>query len=359
MSALWIPIAAIAALALSPRGTTLLSPYALRWYAVALVLVAVIGRTRRRFAVSAAVLGGLGGLLVTGKFTFQIATTGDSLFWPYVVGGIVVMAIAAAQVRRLLPAGEPRDPVAITAAQLAVGLVANWAYFAPALFRLDSRVFSAITWSTPFATELPILALALAAVGLGVSRGWRPSLERLGIRWPAWWQPFLGVLVGCLLLISEPLANHLTFVLTPRLYYAIVAISDLTYRNADLRVDLLFAVMAGICEETLFRGALQPRAGIFLTAALFAMIHTQYFATPIVAMVFFHGIIYGLLRQHMNTTTAMIAHASYDLIGYFTLGSAGYAVIALLMVAVLAVPAVRRRRAIWSSFRQASPLPIP
>jgi hypothetical protein len=45
VSALWIPLASIAALAFVPPRTTLLSGYALRWYAVAIVLIAVAGRT--------------------------------------------------------------------------------------------------------------------------------------------------------------------------------------------------------------------------------------------------------------------------------------------------------------------------
>ncbi|HXI96440.1 MAG TPA: hypothetical protein VNG04_09945, partial [Candidatus Acidoferrum sp.] len=62
VSALWIPVAAIAALAFVPPETALLSSYAIRWYAVALVLAAVMGRTRRWAAISAAGLSMAGGL---------------------------------------------------------------------------------------------------------------------------------------------------------------------------------------------------------------------------------------------------------------------------------------------------------
>ncbi|HXJ47951.1 MAG TPA: CPBP family intramembrane glutamic endopeptidase [Candidatus Acidoferrum sp.] len=349
VSALWIPVAAIAALAFVPPETALLSSYAIRWYAVALVLAAVMGRTRRWAAISAAGLSMAGGLAVALKFAGLLLTRSDFMFTTLVVGGLVVAILGGLQLVRLLRADKPGDPVVIAAVQIGIGLVANWAYFAPALFRLDPRNYPTETWATPFRNELPVLALALAAVGLGVSRSWRPALERLGVTLPAWWQPFLAVLVASLFLIAEPIANHLTFLLTPRLYFAIAAISNFTFGNADLRVEMLFAVMAGVCEETLFRGALQPRAGIVVTALLFAMIHTQYFATPIVAVIFGHGLIYGLLRSRINTTTAIMAHASYDLIGYFSMGKVGYAVIALLMVAVLAVPAIKHRRAIWTS----------
>ena len=351
-SALWIPLAAIAALALVPPGTTLLSSYALRWYAVAIVLIAVIGRTRRWAAISAATLGGAGGIAVSLRAGYLLVANDDAMYSTLVAGGLIVAVLGAVQLVRLLGGHKPWDPVVITAIQLATGLVANWAYSAPALFRLNPLNYHVFTWSDPFANELPILALALAAVGLGVSRSWRPALGRLGITRPAWWQPFLAVLVASLCLMLPPIANHLTFVLTRRLYFAVVTISNWTNNGASIEVLLVFAVLAGICEEALFRGALQPRVGIVVAAALFATIHTQYFLTPILGMVFVIGLALGVLRRHLNTTTAMIAHGTYDVAGSFSLGTGAYAILALLMVAVLAVPAVMHRREIWRSVRE-------
>jgi len=348
-SALWIPLAAIAALVLIPPGTTLLSSYALRWYAVALVLIAVAGRTLRWAAISAATLGGAGGIAVSVRAGYLLVANDDQMYWTLVAGGLVVAFLGAVQLVRLLRAHEPQDPVVIAAIQLATGLVANWAYSAPALFRLNPLNYHVLTWSDPFASELPILALALAAVGLGVTRSWRPALRRLGITRPAWWQPFLAVLVASLCLMLPPIANHLTFVLTRRLYFAVGTISYWTNNGVSIEVLLVFAVLAGICEEALFRGALQPRVGIVVAAALFATIHTQYFLTPILGMVFAIGLALGLLRRHLNTTTAMIAHCTYDVVGNFSLGTGGYAIVALLMVAVLVAPAVMHRREIWRS----------
>jgi len=351
-SALWIPLAAIAAIALVPPGTTLLSSYALRWYAVAIVLIAVIGRTRRWAAISAATLSGAGGIAVSLRAGYLLVANGDLMYSTLIAGGLIVAILGAGQLVRLLRAHKPWDPVVIAALQLGTGLIANWAYFAPALFRLDPRHYQVVTWSDPFVAELPILALALAAVGLGVSRSWRPALQRLGISRPAWWQPFLAVLVASLCLMLPPIANHLTYVLTPRLYFAVSAVSYFGYHGASLEVLLVFAVLAGICEETLFRGALQPRTGIVLAAALFATIHTQYFLTPILGMVFVIGLALGLLRRHLNTTTAMIAHGTYDILGNYRLGAGGYAILALLMLAILAVPAVMHRHEIWRSVRE-------
>jgi membrane protease YdiL (CAAX protease family) len=351
-SALWIPLAVIAALVLIPPGSTLLGTYALRWYAVGLVLLAVVGRTRRWAAISAATLGGAGGIAVSLRALYLLVANNDLMYSTLIAGGLMVAILGAVQLVRLIRAHKPWDPVVITAIQLAMGLVANWAYSAPALFRFNPLNYHVVTWASAFGVELPILALAFAAVGLGVSRSWRPALQRLGVTRPAWWQPFLAVLVACIFLMLVPVTNHLTFVLTPRLYFAVGAISYWTYYGASIEILLVFAVMAGICEEALFRGALQPRAGIVLAAMLFAMIHTQYFATPILFVVFVHGLVLGLLRRNLNTTTAMMAHGTYDVLGNFRLGTGGWAILALLMVAVLAVPAVTHRHAIWRSVRE-------
>jgi membrane protease YdiL (CAAX protease family) len=318
---------------------------------VGLVLMAVVGRTRRWAAISAAALSAAGGVALAVRYGDALLSRSDFMYTTLVAGALVVAALGARQLIRLLRADKPGDPVVVAALQIGTGLVANWAYFAPALFPLDPHNYHTINWPDPFIAELPVLALALAAVGLGVTRDWRPALQRLGISWPAWWQPFLAVLVACLFLMLVPFENHLTFLLTRRLYYAVGFVNYFTDYGASLKVELVFAVMAGICEETLFRGALQPRVGIVAAAALFAAIHTQYFATPIVATIFVHGLVLGLLRRNTNTTTAILAHGSYDVLGNFRLGTGGWAILALLMVAVLLVPALMHRHAIWGSVR--------
>jgi membrane protease YdiL (CAAX protease family) len=316
------------------------------------VLLAVAGRTRRWAAISAAGLSAAGGVALAVRYGDALLSRSDFMYTTLIAGALVVAALGALQLVRLVRADEPGDPVVVAAVQIGVGLVANWAYFAPALFPLDPRNYHTVNWASPFIAELPLLALALAAVGLGVTRDWKPALQRLGVFRPAWWQPFLGILVACLFLMLVPLENHLTFTLTRRLFYAVAFVNYYTDRGASLQVELVYAVMAGICEEALFRGVLQPRIGIVLTAILFAMIHTQYFLTPIFGTIFVHGLVLGVLRRHLNTTTAMVAHGSYDVLANFSLGTGGAAVVGVLMVAVLAVPAVIHRDAIWSSVRE-------
>lgn len=75
---------------------------------------------------------------------------------------------------------------------------------------------------------------------------------------------------------------------------------------------LTIGLAAGIGEEALFRGAMQPRFGLIFTALLFALVHSNYGITLSTLVVFLLGIMLGYLRQRYNTTTAMIAHAVYN-----------------------------------------------
>jgi len=74
------------------------------------------------------------------------------------------------------------------------------------------------------------------------------------------------------------------------------------------------ALSAGIGEELLFRGALQPRFGILLTAAVFALGHVQYALSPAIIEVFVIGLVLGWLRQRSNTTTCIAVHAGYNFV---------------------------------------------
>lgn len=346
-SAWWIPAAAIVAVLLARPGTSLLSAYAFEWYAVALMLAAVAGRRQAAAAFVAALLGALGGIVVALDHSDALLRATDLAAWLYVAGGLIVIGLSAVQLTGGLGRLRPLDPVVLAATQIGIGLLSRWLYYLVSGLGLDYRSYAVETLASPFRSELPLLALALAGAGLGISRSWRPALRRLGLARPAWWQICLALLVAAVLALLSRYDLQLTLLWTPRAYRSIGLIQY--YTNGPLPVELLFAVMAGICEETLFRGALQPRAGILLTALLFAMIHIQYGLTPILAAVFVHGLIYGLLRRHINTTTAIIAHGAYDLLPTLGIGRTGFTIVALLMIAALVVPTVRHWRSVVDS----------
>jgi membrane protease YdiL (CAAX protease family) len=75
---------------------------------------------------------------------------------------------------------------------------------------------------------------------------------------------------------------------------------------------LLIGLGAGLGEETLFRGAVQPVLGILPTSILFASMHVQYGPSLLLGYILLLSIGLGLLRQYINTTASFAAHASYN-----------------------------------------------
>jgi membrane protease YdiL (CAAX protease family) len=75
---------------------------------------------------------------------------------------------------------------------------------------------------------------------------------------------------------------------------------------------LLIGVGAGLGEETLFRGAVQPALGIVPTSILFASMHVQYGPSLLLGYIFLLSVGLGLLRRYINTTASFLAHASYN-----------------------------------------------
>lgn len=75
---------------------------------------------------------------------------------------------------------------------------------------------------------------------------------------------------------------------------------------------LTVGITAGISEEMLFRGALQPRFGRLFTAVVFALLHANYGLSSTALIIFFAGYGLGYIRDRYDTPTAMVAHASFN-----------------------------------------------
>ncbi len=99
-------------------------------------------------------------------------------------------------------------------------------------------------------------------------------------------------------------------------FYIIRVLSNTRFSLFDHTQLSLFA---GMGEELLFRGALQPLLGNVFTSLIFVGIHGYFkFKSPghIVfgSMMFGLSIVLGLLFAHAGLIAAMTAHAVYDLI---------------------------------------------
>ncbi|MDP8952069.1 MAG: CPBP family intramembrane metalloprotease [Actinomycetota bacterium] len=169
--------------------------------------------------------------------------------------------------------------------------------------------------------QLPFLVVALCGVGLGVRRNFRETLARLGYGRVT--LPQLGIValfvVGALLLSFA--ADTLFAALQPDLYERVGEVSEGLFSPEGLSpisailFALLIGVGAGVGEETLFRGAVQPALGITLTSILFASMHVQYGPSLLLGYLFVISVGLGFLRKHINTTASFAAHASYNTLG--------------------------------------------
>ena len=76
---------------------------------------------------------------------------------------------------------------------------------------------------------------------------------------------------------------------------------------------LAFGLFTGVAEEVLYRGALQPAFGLWLTSIIFALSHVQYL-NPALLLIFLLALALGWIRNRWGTTTAALVHAAYNTI---------------------------------------------
>jgi membrane protease YdiL (CAAX protease family) len=100
-------------------------------------------------------------------------------------------------------------------------------------------------------------------------------------------------------------------------------------RMIDLRGfhPVWISLLAGIGEELLFRGAIQPLMGLWLTSAVFSLVHiqpSQYRALTAgtlwyAAFIFLVSLLLGAIYTNLGLVAAMAFHTTGDLVGLFAL----------------------------------------
>lgn len=164
-----------------------------------------------------------------------------------------------------------------------------------------------------WAQALAFLLLALIGVGLGVRRSPREAAARLGLRWPSW-RAWLGG-IGLVILL-EALDYGMAVgwqALDPTSYERIGRISKQLFGGLLTPWGALaVGVTAGVGEEMLFRGAVQPRFGLLLTSLLFAVGHIQYGFSPALLEILVIGLILGWLRRRWGLVVCIAVHAAYN-----------------------------------------------
>lgn len=282
-------------------------------------------------------IGGLG--TVTG-LGFVLAAAGDTVpagdrlafaaagVAAFLVG-VVGVALCVPPLRRImggrLKSASWADPPVYYALWLLVVVLANNAV-SFLIFTQEpdvARLFPSgrISPTAVLMSQLPFVAVALAGVGLGVRRGLRETLSRLG------YGPISPKQLGIVaLFIAGALglsvaADALFEAAQPDLYRTVGELSESLFNPrglgplAAVSFALMIGVGAALGEETLFRGAVQPVLGIPLTSVLFASMHIQYGPSLLLGYIFALSIGLGLLRRHLNTTASFLAHAGFNTLG--------------------------------------------
>jgi uncharacterized protein len=231
-----------------------------------------------------------------------------------IIVGVIGALGLVPQLRRLVTKIVPFDPNSKT--DMIGFVLLGWlaALSAFALFVADSDVES-VGYLELIIQNAALIALAFIAVGVGFERTRAAALERLGLRLPTARQVGIGLGMVVVAFVISAVSSGLVSLLQPDLYDEINEnLREMTSQFDTAWGALILGIMSGAGEETLFRGAVQPRFGIIFTAIIFALLHAQYGASFVTLGVFGVGILFGLERKYFNTTTAIITHATYNTI---------------------------------------------
>lgn len=236
-------------------------------------------------------------------------------------GMLVTLPSVRVQFARLMPI-DPSSSVH-TLALLMAGYLVGQSALTLSQGGLDSLAETAVPTSIALfvLSEILFAVVALFGVGFLIRRHGRQLASRLGLEKPRPSHLLIGVGWIILLVILQGIVGFIWAMMNPEQAELLENINNLLLADIDTIWEwLVLALAAGIGEELLFRGALQPVLGLGFTAVLFALVHVQYGFSPIMLFIVFLAVVLGLVRRYYNTTIAIFVHVGYDFVlGLFAL----------------------------------------
>ena len=232
----------------------------------------------------------------------------------YLFAGLAAGLVLIPPSRRLLAKIIPFDPGSKPEmVGLVVLLIAGTIGLVTTFF--DPNVTTAPTYIDLATQILLFVVLAVFAVGLWVKRSPRETLDRLGVTRPTARQIGAAVALVAVALVVSTLSSALLQWLQPGVYNRVENnLETLTSNITSIWGAVLLGLFSATGEELLFRGAIQPRYGVVFTSLVFALLHVQYDPSFVVFGVFATGIVFGLERKYLNTSSSIITHAAYNTI---------------------------------------------
>ena len=162
-------------------------------------------------------------------------------------------------------------------------------------------------------------ALAMLGAGWLVRRNLRQVFQRLGLRLPQRrdWTAGLAMAIGLYVMAWAASAVWVEMTAADTWQRQTAAARQLFEAySSSLILAVVFALLTAISEEMLFRGALQPIFGLWISSLLFTWSHIQYALTPAALILLAVSLGFGWLRRHISATAAVIAHGVYNFIPF-------------------------------------------
>ena len=169
-----------------------------------------------------------------------------------------------------------------------------------------------------------MLVLAVTGVGLLVRRTLAETISRLGLRRLRPRDLLVAALTVGLFLVLDAATGKLWEVLNPASFQRAQETATSLFGAILTPAGALTAgLAAGIGEELLFRGALQPRLGLVITSLLFMLAHFQYSFSLGMVEVLLLGLALGYIRRRAGTTPCILVHGGYNIANVVMLMVAG------------------------------------
>lgn len=221
--------------------------------------------------------------------------------------------------RRLVAAVTPMDaasPVDMAGLCVLLPILAVIGYTSSGTLGPPAEV-AAIGWLELGLQTIFLVVVAYVVVGWRVVRSFPEATARLGIVPPSW--RALGAALAALVaaFVLQAIVGTVGLAVQPDISEELDRVTDQLTGNLQNPLGAAaIGIGAGVSEEALVRGALQPRYGIVLTSVLFALLHApQYGFNFAVVGLFGVSLLLGVLRLRYGTTAAMIMHALYNFVG--------------------------------------------
>lgn len=264
------------------------------------------------------VMGSLAPYAPVGFFVFLGSNLYGLALVLFLVGG-VGLTMLLPPVRRWiarLTNTNPASPVMVVALSFAVYYVG--ASVGQVLLVGGLEGLAALPMETTLA-DLLLAGLAMVlfgvfGVGWPIRRAWGDTLRRLGLRLPTLRGAALAAGVVAAFLLLDYVVAVTWHAIAPEQYDLIKRVSLGLFGEMTIAKAAAIGLSAGIGEEILFRGAVQPRFGLWVTALLFAAGHTQYGLSLATLEVLLIGVILGVIRNRTNTTTCIAIHTLYNFV---------------------------------------------